>query len=163
MAENTDKETQEDLGMEECLRYLVFEIDHELYGVSLLDIKEVLKSRPCKPVPYMKDYFLGIINLRGKIVSIIDLRLKFKKDVREDKNGFIIIIEADNSQVGVVVDDILNVENIEPHEIDTNPHLELDFPMQFFLGVGKKGDRLINLIDLAKCLTKEDMKVLKSK
>jgi purine-binding chemotaxis protein CheW len=141
-------------------RYLVFEINEELYGVSLLDIKEVIKNRPAKPVPYMKDYFLGIINLRGRIVSVIDLRLKFRKEIDEQKEGFIIIVEAENTQVGVLVDDIINVENIYREEIDTNPHLELDFSTQFFLGVGKKGDRLINLIDLSKCITKEDMRII---
>jgi purine-binding chemotaxis protein CheW len=146
---------------EACNRYLIFEIDGEVYGVCLLDIKEVLNNRECKPVPYMKDYFLGIINLRGKIVSVLDLRLKFRKNIREDKEGFIIILEAANSQVGVVVDDILTVENIDPSEIDSNPHLELDFPVEFFIGVGKKKDRLINLVELSKILTKEDMRVLK--
>ncbi len=141
-------------------RYLVFEINEELYGVSLLDIKEVIKNRPAKPVPYMKDYFLGIINLRGRIVSVIDLRLKFRKEIDEQKEGFIIIVEAENTQIGVLVDDIINVENIYREEIDTNPHLELDFSTQFFLGVGKKGDRLINLIDLSKCITKEDMRII---
>lgn len=144
-----------------CNRYLIFEIDGEIYGVCLLDIKEVLNNRPCKPVPYMKDYFLGIINLRGKIVSVLDLRLKFRKNINEDKDGFIIILEAANNQVGVVVDDILTVENIEPNEIDSNPHLELDFPIEFFIGVGKKKDRLINLVELSKILTKDDMRVLK--
>ncbi|MFZ8934653.1 MAG: chemotaxis protein CheW [Bacteriovoracaceae bacterium] len=141
-------------------RYLVFEINSELFGVSLLDIKEVIKNTPCKPVPYMKDYFLGIINLRGRIISVIDLRLKFNKEINKEKQGFIIIVETEETQVGVLVDDIVNVQNIYKDEIDTNPHLELDFSKQFFLGVGKKGENLINLIDLSKCITKEDMRTI---
>ena len=153
-----ENENQDQLPNEEhCDRYLIFEIDSDLYGVNLIDIKEVLKNRPCKPIPYMREYFLGVINLRGRIVSVIDLRKKFKKPVNPEKDGFIIIIEAGNTQI---VDDIVNVENIYKDEIDVNPHLELDFPMQFFLGVGKKEDKLINLIDLSRCLTKDDMRII---
>lgn len=155
-------EGQENIDPDEiCNRYLIFELDDELYGVCLLDIKEVLRSRPAKPVPYMKDYFQGIINLRGKIVSVLDLRLKFNKKIQPDKPGFFIIIEAEQNMVGVIVDDILKVENILPEEIEKNPHLELSFPAEFYIGVGKKEDALINLIDLSKILTKDDMRVIK--
>ena len=139
-------------------RYLIFTIGTELYGSPLVGIKEVIKHAKVNAVPYMANHFKGIINLRGQIIGIVDLRSRFgvtTTSQNQDK-GLILVTENDGQTMGVIVDDVISVAAIIPSDIEENPALITKIPMDFFLGIGKYGDRLVNLIGLGACLTADD-------
>lgn len=143
--------------------YLIFKLADELYGTSLLSVKEVIKMSPIKPVPYMVHYFRGVINLRGQIVGVVDLRSKFemspgKSDGIPDQSK-ILIVETADALLGAIVDDLVAVEVIQEKEIDPDPAVETRIPVEFFKGIAKKDDRLINLIDIASCLSSAEMRM----
>lgn len=142
-------------------RYLVFVLADETYAAPLLQIREVIKIPSIKPVPYMVPYFKGIINLRGQIVSVIDLRMKFGLQNFKKDEGLILVIEAMGALVGAIVDNVCSVQNIPETEIETNPALETKIQSNFFLGIAKHPDTLINLIDIGGSLSSEDFKRIK--
>src|SRR5688572_686498 len=87
-------------------KFLIFNLGTELYGSRLLEIKEVIKRPTIKPVPYMVRYFKGIINLRGQIVSVIDLREKFDIPTSCPEAGLILVVDTGEGHIGVIVDEI---------------------------------------------------------
>lgn len=142
-------------------KYLVFTLKGEQYGAPLVSIKEVIKHGDIKRVPYMADHFQGVINLRGQIVSIIDLRQKFGLSTGDDTKGLILIVECASGPLGAIIDDLVNVQELQPNEIEFNPALETRVPLNFFMGIGKVKDRLVNLVDLSKCLSAEELRIVK--
>jgi purine-binding chemotaxis protein CheW len=139
-------------------KYLVFKLADELYGVPLSQVKEVIKARDIKPIPYMVNYFQGIINLHGKIVSVIDLRVKFELKIKTPGEGLLLIIETQTCIIGTIIDDIVSVNDFYPEDIEQNANLESRIPLNFFLGIAKSETRLISIINIAGCLTSEDLK-----
>lgn len=141
-------------------KFITYRLADELYASPLLSIKEVVKVPRIKPVPYMHDYFLGIINLRGKIISVIDLKRKFKLGAALASTGFILVVEVEAGQVGIVVDDIVAVDKFDESDIGLNSQIKTHVPMQFFLGVAKTKDNLINLIKISECISEDDMRMI---
>lgn len=139
--------------------YLIFSLAGELYGAHLLSVREVIKQGVIKPVPFMAPHFKGMINLRGQIVSIVDLRLKFGPEIRSEKTGIILIVDAGERLLGGIVDDLINVHKVSDHDIEKPPSLETKIAIKHFLGVAKIGDRPVSLIDLSGCLASEDFRL----
>lgn len=146
---------------EEEKRWLLFSLGNEFYGSRLLDIKEVIKLCPIKNVPYMVNYFKGVINLRGQIVSIIDLREKFNLPISGNEVGLILIVETEHALIGAIVDELKCVTVLETKDIDRHPAIETKIPTQFFLGIGKFNNDLVNLIDISRCLSADEMRKVK--
>lgn len=144
-------------------KYLLYTLGGELYGSALTSIREVIKIGNINPVPFMVSHFKGVINLRGQIVSVIDLRQKFGLKATAEQ-GLILVLELPNGTglLGAIVDDLLSVEMIESGHIDHNPALETKIPVEFFKGIAKLKDKLINLIDIAGCMAKEELRTQKS-
>jgi purine-binding chemotaxis protein CheW len=140
-------------------RYLIFRLGEELYGSPLHSVREVLKLPTIKSVPYMKNHFKGVINLRGAIVSIIDLRQKF--DIKAQLPGLILTVESDGDTIGAIVDDVSTVTTIPEAEIERNVRVETKVPLQFFHGVAKVQGRLVNIIDIAGTLSSEELATIK--
>jgi purine-binding chemotaxis protein CheW len=147
---------QPEVQEEQDNKYLIFTLGGELYGSPLIAIKEVIKIGEIKPVPHMNAYFRGVINLRGQIVSIVDLRKKFSIGGSESKAGLILVVEHESGFIGAVVDDLDSVATISRSEIEANPMLDTKIPLDFFHGVAKMGERLVNVIDIAGTLTSDD-------
>lgn len=143
-------------------KFILFNLNNELYGAPLLKIREVIKVGAIKPVPYMVNHFKGVINLRGQIVSVVDLRLKFNLPVDPNSNGLILVVETAHGLLGAIIDDLVSVQHFNPSEIETNPAIETKIPADFFAGVAKMQDRLVNLVDLSGCLSSEDLRVVKN-
>lgn len=144
--------------------YLVFRLADELYGAPLLSIKEVIKSTTIKPVPYMTPHFKGVINLRGQIVGIVDLRLKFGLLVPKDSSNLILVIEDNGDSLGAIVDNVEAVEEFQPEDIDNNPVLDTKIPHKFFLGIGKREDgSMINLINVSGCLMSDELRLMRQR
>ena len=137
---------------EESIRskYIVFTLDGELYGVLLLQIREVIKMTPIKPVPHTDEWLKGVINLRGRIISVMDLRTKFGIRSRSEGAGLILIAESDLGFAGAVVDTIEFVREIPESDIEPHPGIDTRIPSEQFRGIAKVGDKLIHLLDIAR-------------
>lgn len=144
---------------EKNLSFILFSLGGELYGTPLLSTREVIKQGEIKPTPYMVPHFKGVINLRGQIISVIDLRLKFAIAAQIEK-GLILIIEHATGVLGAIVDDLVSVERIAKEQVDQNTTIETKIPLDYMLGVAKVKDRLVNLVDMSGCLFSEDLKTI---
>jgi len=147
---------------ENCLSFLIFSLGGELYGTPLLSTREVIKIGEIKSTPYMVPHFKGVINLRGQIISVIDLRTKFEIQPDNETKGLILIVENQDSLLGAIVDDLVSVEKVQRQDLDQETEIETKIAADFFLGVAKLKDRLVNMVDIAGCLSSEDLRIFKS-
>ncbi len=143
-------------------RYLTFSLGNEHYAIPLLSVKEVIANIETTPVPYTPSYFKGIMNLRGHVISIIDLRMKFKMAKAELKpETSIIILDLNPFFIGVIVDSIESVLSFSLDEIGPAPDIESTIKTDFIKGVARKDKRLILILDVAATLNVEDLKAIK--
>lgn len=149
-------------GSDANTRYLVFRLVNEEYAVPLLKVKEVIAMTDITPVPYTPSYFKGIMNLRGQVISVIDLRLKFKMSKAEmSQETSIIILDVYPLSLGIIVDSIDSVLAVEPQEIQPPPDVESQVRADYITGVTKKDKKLILLLDIENTLSVADLKALK--
>ncbi|MBF0363117.1 MAG: purine-binding chemotaxis protein CheW [Oligoflexia bacterium] len=152
---------QGDFNLENEWKYLIYRLGGELYGSPLLSVKEVIKVVKIKPVPYTVPHYRGIISLRGNIIGVVDLRIKFGLAPQENKyGGNVLIVENDEMMIGALVDDVDSVMALNKDDVDLNPAIETKIDTKFFIGIAKVEDSLINLIDIAGTLSNEDLKVI---
>lgn len=143
----------------ELLRWVTFQLDKEVYGVNVMQVKEVLRYTEIAPVPGAPSYVLGIINLRGNVVTVIDTRMRFglhTTDVTD--NTRIMIIESEKQIIGILVDSVAEVVDLNTSDIDDTPNVGTEESAQFICGVCNRADELLILIDLNKLLTDEEWK-----
>jgi len=137
-------------------RFVTFHLDAEKYGINVMQVREVLKVSEIAPVPGGPDFVLGIINLRGNVVTVIDTRQRFGLQPRDmDDATRIVIIEEGEQVVGMVVDSVAEVMNIPANEIEVAPNVGNDESAKFIHGVSHQGEELIILIDNAKLFAME--------
>ena len=141
----------------EVLRWVTFQLDREMYGVNVMQVREVLRYSDIAPVPGAPAYVLGIINLRGNVVSVIDTRMRFGLPPSEiTDNTRIMIIESERQVVGILVDSVAEVVDLNTNEIDDTPNVGTEESAKFICGVCNREDDLLILIDLYKLLTEEE-------
>lgn len=148
-------------GEETSHRYLVYALAGEHYASPLASVREVLKVAEVKEVPYMKNYFKGIINLRGQIISVIDLREKLALQGKPSGSGLILVVETKHGSLAAIVDDVVSVSHIPEQDIDRQPVLSTKIPVDFFLGIAKTENRLLNLIDISGTVSSDDFATIK--
>lgn len=143
-------------------RYLVFRLGNETFGTPLLGVREVVEYQSPKPVPNSVDYCLGVVNIRGEIVGVLDLRKKFgfKADILPASSMLVFSTEA--GSISSVVDQVEAVADIPEEEIEKKPNILTRVPMDFLLGIGRFDSKLITLIDLNKILNNEELTNLKN-
>ncbi|MDI3546601.1 MAG: purine-binding chemotaxis protein CheW [Halanaerobiales bacterium] len=136
---------------------VIFQLGEEEYGINILQTKEIIKPSKITNVPNTPDYVLGVINLRGQIVPVIDLRKRFAIAATEttDKQR-VITIEVRDSLIGLVVDSVNGVVWLNMNELEPAPEIAGGIEQEFIEGVGKIEDRLLVLIDLEKLLFGND-------
>lgn len=145
-------------------RYLVFSLCEEQYAVELSKVKEVIAMTDTTPIPYAPSYFKGIMNLRGQVISVIDLRLKFKlSQAQVGAETAIIILDLSPLCLGIIVNSVNSVMALSSSEIGEAPDVETSVKGDFIKGVARKDDKLILLLDIASTLNVEDLKAMKSK
>ncbi len=136
------------------LQWVTFRLAGETYGVNVMQVQEVLRHSEIAPVPGAPTYVLGIINLRGNVVTVIDTRHRFGLEPGElTENTRIVIIEADSHVIGILVDSVAEVVYLRQSEIETAPNVGNDESAKFIQGVCHKNDELLILIELDKLLT----------
>lgn len=139
------------------LQYVTFRLDHETYGINVMQIQEVLRYTEIAPVPGAPDYVLGIINLRGNVVTVIDTRRRFgllEADVSDHTR--IVVIEVAGQVVGILVDSVAEVVYLRQSEIETAPNVGNEESARFIQGVCNKNGELIILVEFEKMLTDEE-------
>ena len=133
--------------------YLAFVIENEQYAVDVGHIKEIIGVVPITAVPKTEDYIKGIINLRGDIVPVIDVRLRFKKpEIPHNQLTCIVVVFYQDYILGLIVDSILGVYIIEEDMISTPPSAKLSYANQFVKNIGRTDDGIKLLLDLEKLI-----------
>jgi purine-binding chemotaxis protein CheW len=147
---NIYEDTQKD-------RYLVFSLGTEHYGIDIKYVIEIIGIQPITEVPELPLYIKGIINLRGKIIPIMDVRLRFKKEIHEyDDRTCIIVVNINETLIGLVVDRVAEVIDIPEENIESVPNVGKGHDNRYIKGIGKTGDSVRLLLDCNRLLNDEE-------
>ena len=146
-------------------KYLTFTMDNEEYGIGILKIKEIIGMMPITPVPRTPEHVKGVINLRGKVIPVVDLRLRFGMDAIEyNERTCIIVVEIEGQagtlMIGTVVDSVSEVLNIKGEDIEDTPTFGAKLDMDYILGMAKIEGRVKILLDIDQVLSSEDIEDL---
>lgn len=147
---------------EDSDRYLLFTIGVELYGTPLLGVREVVEPQTPKPIPNTVKFFTGVINIRGQIVGVVDMRVRFGATPDEQGGRAMVVFDTDTGPIAALVDHVESVANIPHEDINRNPNLKTEVSTEFLIGIGHFNERLVTLIDLNKTLAAEDMAFLRA-
>ncbi len=141
------------------LQLVSFNVGTEEFGVDILKVHEINRMTEITRVPKAPDFVEGVINLRGKIIPIIDLRKRFGMETKEqDKSTRIIVVEINEQTIGFVVDAVSEVIRMSSADIDNAPELVTGIDADYIKGVGKLEDKLLILLDLEKVLSRNELK-----
>jgi len=139
-------------------RWVTFSLEGETYGVNVMQVQEVLKLTEVAPVPGAPAYVLGIINLRGNVVTVVDTRRLFDLPPRSaDDATRIVILEVERQVVGILVDSVAEVVELDTSLVETAPTVGSEEGSRYIQGVYSQDDRLIILVDLSRLLGADQM------
>jgi len=140
------------------LQWVTYQLEEETYGINVMQVQEVLRITEIAPVPGAPNYVIGIINLRGNVVTVIDTRSRFGLMSKEsDDQTRIIIVEVNGNVIGMLVDSVAEVVYLHQSEIDTAPNVSSDDSSRFIQGVCSREEQLLILVDVDKFLTEEEI------
>jgi len=147
--------------MEKDLQVVGFRIGNETYGVRIGSVREIVRVPEITAVPSAPDLIEGVINLRGKIIPVMDLRKRFgQTEIQPDKKNRILVVELENKLVGLIVNAASEVLKIPPSDIETPGNVFAEGESSYVTGVGKLKGRLIILLDISKLLQRPEFKRL---
>lgn len=139
-------------------KFLTFFLGNEEYGLEILKVHEIIGMMDITPVPRTPEFIRGVVNLRGKIIPVVDLRLKFGMDaVDHTDETCIIVVQANGVQMGIVVDRVSEVLDIAADEVDAVPSFGGEVDTDYILGIGKTGERVKLLLDIDKVLSSHEL------
>ncbi|MFC1234314.1 chemotaxis protein CheW [Vibrio sp. DW001] len=157
MSQVNEVDLKKDQANDEVLQWVTFQLEEETYGINVMQVREVLRYSEIAPVPGAPDYVLGIINLRGNVVTVIDTRSRFGLMQGEiSDNTRIIVIESERQVIGILVDSVAEVVYLRSSEIDTTPSVGTDESAKFIQGVSNREGKLLILVDLNKLLSDDE-------
>ncbi len=140
---------------------LTFALGNEEYGVEILKVREIMGLMEITTVPQTPEYMKGVINLRGKVIPIIDLRLKFAMpEVEHTKETCIIVVEVGSEQIGIIVDSVSEVTDIKGEDIEEATSFGQGIDSNFIMGLGKVKEKIIILLDIERVLSSEEMEIV---
>jgi purine-binding chemotaxis protein CheW len=143
-------------------KYLTFQMGKEVYGIEILKVQEIIGMMPVTRVPKTPDFVRGVINLRGKVIPVIELRRKFGMETREDTDRTCIVVVQVSGAIGTVtmgllVDEVSEVLNVGQEQIEAPPSFGAGVDTDFILGMGKVGQKVLMLLDADKVLSNEEL------
>lgn len=142
-------------------QYVTFKIAEESYGVGVLKVQEIIGMTEIVYVPNSPDFMKGVINLRGSVVPVVEMRKRFHMDDRTyDMFAVIIIVEVKGRLVGMLVDSVSDVVNIAEKDIQETPHFTAKIDSEFIAGIGQVNDKLVIILDIDKILSGEEIKTI---
>ena len=139
-------------------KYLTFTLADEEYGLEILNVREIMGMLDVTSVPNTPYYIKGVVNIRGKVIPIIDLRLKFNMPEAEyTEQTCIIVVCVGNVEIGIIVDCVSEVLDIAEEDIEDTPEFGVDVDTDIILGMGKAGGRVTILLDINKVLRGDEL------
>ncbi len=146
-------------------KYLTFRLGNEEYGIGILKVKEIIGMMPITPIPQTPPYVKGVINLRGKVIPVIDLRLRFNMEEAEyTERTCIIVVEvqlgSEHIMIGIVVDAVSEVAQIKEEDIEATPSFGTTLDTSYILGMAKTDNSVKILLDIDQVLTQEELAAL---
>ena len=141
-------------------KYLTFFLAGEEYGLEILKVSEIIGMQDITRVPRTPTFVRGVINLRGKVIPITDLRVKFGMDNSSNEESCIIVVQMRDVQTGIVVDRVSEVVALAEEDIADSPEFGAGVQTDLLLGIGKSGDRVKLLLDIDRVLEAADLSTL---
>ncbi len=144
-------------------KFLTFFLAKEEYGIEILKVREIIGMMNITPVPGTPEEICGVVNLRGKVIPVMDLRLKFSMEtVERTEETCIIVVQAQDTEMGIVVDRVSEVTDIASEEIQEPPAFDAATDTEYILGIGKAEGRVTLLLDIDRVLSPEEMGEIQS-
>lgn len=139
-------------------KYLTFELGGEVYGLEILKVQEIIGMMAVTRVPKTPEFVRGVINLRGQVIPVVDLRLKFGLESKEDtEKTCIIVVQVASAEsevtMGISVDEVSEVMDIEVEQIENTPSFGSNVDTDFILGMGKVAEKVVMMLDVDKVLS----------
>ncbi len=154
--DDDDEDTQKD-------KYLTFTVGTEDYGIEISHVTEIIGIQKITDVPDMPPYIKGVINLRGKVIPVIDVRLRFRMPEREyDDRTCTVVVNVNGTPVGLVVDTVKEVVDIPENQIELPPEVAESSTQRYIKGLGKIGEEVKILLDVERLVRNEDMAAMQS-
>jgi purine-binding chemotaxis protein CheW len=145
------------------MQWVTFHLENETYGINVMQVQEVLRYTEIAPVPGAPSYVLGIINLRGSVLTVIDTRARFELNPTQNtENTRIVVIESEKQVVGILVDSVAEVVYLKESEIDDTPSVGNEDNAKFIQGVSNRDGKLLILVDLEQLLSDDEWDALKA-
>lgn len=143
-------------------QYLTFQLAEEIFAIDVVNVREILEFNTVTKVPQTPDYMRGVINLRGSVVPVLDMRLKFGMSVTEKTiNTCIVVVEValedENVIIGALVDSVQEVFELDPDSIEPAPRIGIQLRNGFIKGMGKKDDRFVIILDIERVFSQEEL------
>jgi len=151
----------------ETRQYLTFNVGEESFALDVSHVREILEFTTVTKVPKAPDYMRGVINLRGSVVPVLDMRLKFGMSRTEKTiNTCIIMVEVsfegENTIIGALVDSVQEVFELEPDRIEPAPKIGTQLKTEFIKGMGKRDERFIIMLDIDKVFSSDELSIAQS-
>ena len=154
--DDDDEDTQKD-------KYLTFTVGKEDYGIEISHVTEIIGIQKITDVPDMPHYIKGVINLRGKVIPVMDVRLRFRMPEREyDDRTCTVVVSVNGTPVGLVVDTVKEVVDIPENQIELPPEVAESSTQRYIKGLGKIGEDVKILLDVEKLVRNEDIVTMQS-
>ncbi len=142
-------------------KYLTFFLGDEIYGIEILKAREIIGLMDITTVPQTPDYMKGVINLRGKVIPVIDLRMKFSmQEGIHTQETCVIVVEDNGTSIGLIVDSVSEVSDITGEEIENAPSFGQGIDTSFIMGLGKVKDKIVILLDIDAVLSTEELEMV---
>jgi len=153
-----DKDVKEKEVKTRAGKYLTFALAGETYGLEILRVREIIAMMDITTVPRTPAFIKGVINLRGKVIPVVDLRLKFSfPEAVVSEETCIIVVDVRSVEMGIMVDKVNEVLSIAASDIDDAPNFGANVDTDFIVGIGKAGGKVTILLDIARVLTGAEM------
>ncbi|MGE5364666.1 MAG: chemotaxis protein CheW [Bacteroidota bacterium] len=154
-------------GLSDTRQYLTFKLNDEVFGVDVAKVREILDLIKITRVPQTPDFMRGVINLRGSVVPVVDMRIKFGLEATESTvNTCIVVVEVEldgeNTILGALVDSVQEVFELEQSEIEPAPRIGTKLRTDFIKGMGKHDDRFIILLNIDKIFSTEELELVQN-
>jgi purine-binding chemotaxis protein CheW len=142
-------------------KYLTFMLDKEVYAIEIQYVTEIVGIQPITEIPELPAYLKGIINLRGKIISVMDVRLRFKKNpVEYDDRTCVVVVQVEDVSIGLIVDNVSEVLSIAEGNVVSPPDMYGGAENKYLKGIGKTGNEVKLILDCNKLMKNEDVEAV---
>ena len=154
------------------MQWVVFKLSDEFYGVEIFEVESIIKKQAIARVPHMPPFVEGVMNLRGKVIPVVDLRKRFGvtipapahngKTVNDNPEPYVMVVSLEGSSVGMIVDVVTEVLSVNEKQVEPLSPVVIPALSSFFKGVAKVENRLIILVDLFAVLSLEEQEALRT-